>query len=143
VLYIIAWLGHWHSSINMLHWQSIWNLHNSKPLYNLRRDEVNVLRIYPPHKRISSQDITCSSLIWIISEVTEQLEFDKHMNDVSQGLNDIRRRERYFFWFDSVQKCFFFQYWWKAKWKGVAHFSYFVRPHSTKHCSFVKPRKKP
>jgi RecB family endonuclease NucS len=45
------------------------------------------LRIYPPHKRISSQDTTCSSLMWITSKATEQLEFDNHRNDETQELD--------------------------------------------------------
>ena len=40
------------------------------------------LMIYPPHERISSQDmISSSSMISIISKPTEQLESNKHMND--------------------------------------------------------------
>jgi hypothetical protein len=48
------------------------------------------LRIYPPHKRISSQDTTCSSLIWITSEVTEQLE------SISKIAGDVTQESQYF-----------------------------------------------
>jgi len=78
------------------------------------------LRIYTPHKRISSQ--IQHVLPWYESYQRWQnnLILLEHWNDVTQKLNYIGRRERYFSGLIVYKKCFVFVIDGKQKWKGIA-----------------------